>query len=237
MLAGGLGTRLRSVVSDCPKPMAAVGSKPFLEHLMSAWARNGIQRFILCVGYQYEKIQSYFGNQFQGIPVEYSIERRPLGTGGALAMMQRQHKLQQRFILLNGDTFFLSDIVALGTQASTLDADWTFSLFLTDDSSRFMRVPMDETGIVRLNKAREDISSPFYANGGVYAVHPRAIAPFLTHSGKLSLEDDMFPQACALNQVLSGVVSTELFIDIGLPADYQRAQHLSIFNSKGEDHD
>ena len=237
MLAGGLGTRLRSVVADCPKPMATVGNKPFLEHLMSAWARNGVQRFILCVGYQYEKIKRYFGGQFQGIPVEYSIELEPLGTGGALAMMQRQHKLQQRFILLNGDTFFLSDVVALGTQASSLDADWTFSLFLTEDSSRFMRVSLDDSGLVRLNKFRKDISSPFHANGGVYAVHPRALTPFLTHSGKLSLEEDIFPRAFSLNQVLSGVVSTELFIDIGLPADYQRAQHLSIFNGKGEDYD
>src|SRR5512133_1369846 len=85
ILCGGLGTRLRSVVSDIPKPMAPVKNKPFLEYILANLCKsNTVSRFVLCVGYKYEQIESYFGNSFNGIPVSYSIEDTPLGTGGAI---------------------------------------------------------------------------------------------------------------------------------------------------------
>lgn len=82
ILAGGLGTRLRSVVSDVPKPMAVVGGRPFLSHLMDYWISQGVDGFILSVGYKAEVLQKYFGERYNGIPLFYVVEDRPLGTGG-----------------------------------------------------------------------------------------------------------------------------------------------------------
>jgi D-glycero-alpha-D-manno-heptose 1-phosphate guanylyltransferase len=84
VLAGGLGTRLQSVVSDVPKPMAPVGDKPFLEYILRYLKKNGITRVVLSVGYKWEVIKEYFGNKFDEVELIYSVEDEPLGTGGAL---------------------------------------------------------------------------------------------------------------------------------------------------------
>ena len=83
ILAGGKGKRLRSAVSDRPKPLADIDGRPFLHYLMSAMIKNGVSRFILAVGYMRNMIIDSVGNQFEGVPVIYSIEDEPLGTGEA----------------------------------------------------------------------------------------------------------------------------------------------------------
>ena len=82
VLCGGLGTRLRKIVKDVPKPMAPVGDKPFLAFVLEYLKKQNIKRVILAVSYKYEVIQQYFGNEFLGMEIVYSIEKIPLGTGG-----------------------------------------------------------------------------------------------------------------------------------------------------------
>ena len=86
ILAGGLGTRLRSVVPDLPKPMAPVNGRPFLACQMDYWLQQGIQHFVLSVGYRHQSIMDYFGSNYCGSPVEYVVEDTPLGTGGGLLL-------------------------------------------------------------------------------------------------------------------------------------------------------
>ena len=86
ILAGGLGTRLRSEVPNLPKPMAIVKNRPFLEYLMDYWIEQGVCKFILSIGYLSEKIVSHFGGTYKNIPISYSIEKSPLGTGGGLLL-------------------------------------------------------------------------------------------------------------------------------------------------------
>ena len=86
ILAGGLGTRLRDVISDLPKPMAPINGRPFLEYLISNLKTHGFTRIILSIGYMGEKIEQYFGSDYDGIEIIYSRESEPLGTGGALRL-------------------------------------------------------------------------------------------------------------------------------------------------------
>ena len=110
ILAGGLGTRLRQLVSNVPKPMASVNGRPFLAHLMDYWIGQGITQFIISVGYLKESIINYFGNEYQGIKIEYSEEESPLGTGGGVLLAIKNIKSDDYFVLLNGDTFFEVDL-------------------------------------------------------------------------------------------------------------------------------
>ncbi|MDQ3186754.1 MAG: NTP transferase domain-containing protein, partial [Pseudomonadota bacterium] len=86
ILAGGIGSRLRSIVPDLPKPMAPVSGRPFLEYQLDYWISQGISSFILSVGYRHEAIVDYFGNSYKGAELDYVIERIPLGTGGGLLL-------------------------------------------------------------------------------------------------------------------------------------------------------
>ncbi|HAG08397.1 MAG TPA: hypothetical protein DCK87_02345 [Desulfotomaculum sp.] len=91
ILAGGFGTRLRPVVQDLPKPMAPVNGKPFLEYLTINLKKMGFSRFIFCVHYLAKKLKEYFGDgSGYGITIEYSVEEKPLGTGGALGLLRRR---------------------------------------------------------------------------------------------------------------------------------------------------
>ncbi|MDW8464053.1 MAG: NTP transferase domain-containing protein [Geminocystis sp.] len=84
ILAGGLGTRLRQMVNDVPKPMAPINGKPFLEYLLRYLNSQGIRRVVLSVGYMKEKIVDHFGSRFMDMEIVYSVEEEPLGTGGAI---------------------------------------------------------------------------------------------------------------------------------------------------------
>ena len=109
ILAGGLGTRLRSVVSDVPKPMAPVGGRPFLEYQLEYWINQGISRFVLSVGYRHEAITEHFGSRYKGVELEYAVEEQPLGTGGGLLLAAEKLKQDTPFLLLNKDTYFKTD--------------------------------------------------------------------------------------------------------------------------------
>lgn len=106
ILAGGLGTRLRSVVNDRPKPMADVNGKPFLQILIEQLRSQGIKEIVLSVGYMADRIISYFGDgSLLGVRIEYSKEEKPLGTGGAIKNAYRLLKDEEEFLLMNGDTY------------------------------------------------------------------------------------------------------------------------------------
>ena len=112
ILAGGLGTRLRKLVSDVPKPMASVNGRPFVAHLMDYWIEQGITQFILSVGYLKESIIHYFGNEYRGIKIEYSVEESPLGTGGGVLLAIKNIKSDDYFVL-HKNTAYTLIIIAL----------------------------------------------------------------------------------------------------------------------------
>jgi D-glycero-alpha-D-manno-heptose 1-phosphate guanylyltransferase len=226
ILAGGLGTRLRAVVPDRPKPMALVNGRPFLTHLLDYWLGQGVSHFVLSVGYRYEMIQQFFGTEYRGTRLGYAVEETPLGTGGGLLLALDQLPGDAPFLLLNGDTFFAVQAPALLASHADRKASWSMSLFRAAEADRYMGVELAPDGqIQNLSAGRGQIGA--YANGGVYAANPAAIRSCgFPAATKISLEDDLLPAMHEQGQALYGLHYAATFIDIGVPADYQRAQEI-----------
>jgi D-glycero-alpha-D-manno-heptose 1-phosphate guanylyltransferase len=228
ILAGGFGTRLRGTVPDLPKPMAPIGSRPFLEYQLDYWITQEVSHFILSVGYRYEAIVDHFGNSYKGAELNYVIEKTPLGTGGGLLLAAEKIGNDAPFLLLNGDTYFAADLKSLVKVSQENEADWCFSLFRTNEEGRYMGMDVSPQG--QITSLKSGVGDPGrLANGGVYWVHPRALRVGRFVSGdKVSLEDDIFPAAMASGDRLFGVEFSGTFIDIGVPDDYHRAPELLV---------
>jgi D-glycero-alpha-D-manno-heptose 1-phosphate guanylyltransferase len=220
ILAGGLGTRLSAVVADLPKPMAPVAGRPFLAHQMDHWIGQGIDRFVLSVGYRAVAISNHFGDRYRGVPVEYALETTPLGTGGALMLAAAKLRSTEPALLLNGDTYFDVDLAALAAHAERLEADWCLALFRHDDAARYMGVAVSADGRIT---ALRSADAP-HANGGAYWFRPDALSAAALAPGQAaSLENDLLPRLFDQGQRFAGHVSDGDFIDIGMPHDYLRA--------------
>lgn len=206
VLAGGLGIRLRAAVADVPKPLAPVGGRPFLERLLDYWISQGLRRAVLAVGYKHELIIAHFGNAYRGCELAYSVEDRPLGTGGAL--LHALGSLKERtFLVLNGDTYFAVPLKELRAFHESRKAQVTMSLFRSDNP-RYTGVSVDARGKVT-SLARGGL-----ANGGVF-LFERAGLP----QQAFNLEKDLLP---GIPQ-LYGRVFDAPFVDIGVPADWRAA--------------
>lgn len=220
ILAGGLGTRLRSAVPDLPKPMAPIAGRPFLAHQMDHWIAQGVQRFVLSVGYRHEVISGHFGRRYRGAAIDYVVETTPLGTGGAVLLAAASLDADEPALLLNGDTYFDVALRDLDAHARRHDAHWCFSLFESHDPARYMGVGVSRDGRITALRAP---SAPL-ANGGVYWFRPRALHGVAPAPGLvLSLENDVFPQLFTQGQRFAGLECRGAFIDIGVPHDYHRA--------------
>jgi len=224
ILAGGLGTRLRSTVPNLPKPMAPVNNRPFLEYLMTYWMSQGVSNFILSVGYKYEIIIDHFGFSWKGVPIQYEVEKTPLGTGGGL--LRAANGIEAPFLVLNGDTFFEVDLKKMEQFHYENNADWTFALFKTIEDGRYMGLDLSSKG--RVNSIR--ISNNYQerlANGGVYLIDPNLLEKYQKNSSsKVSIEDDIFPYLNKLGARIFGFKQSGSFIDIGIPEDYRLASKI-----------
>lgn len=226
ILVGGLGTRLGHLVSECPKPMLDVGGRPFLEYLLLLLARQGIRSVLLLCGYRAEVVARHFaGRSFGPLTVECLVEKRPLGTAGALAAALDH--LDDEFYLLNGDSYFAADLAAL---SNWLGDGWDGALTLARmaDVGRYGTVDMDVGG--RVEAFREKgISGPGLINAGIYRLRKKALARF---AGAVSLEREILPVLAAEGR-LRAVLGDGPFIDIGVPEDLTRArtEHERLFQA------
>lgn len=221
ILAGGMGTRLRSVVPDLPKPMAPISERPFLGYLMDYWINQGVNEFIISVGYKKELIMDYFGSSYKSIPLHYVTENEPLGTGGSLLLAAKG--LIDPIIVLNGDTFFevlLKELIEFHLEHSS---DWTFSLFRANEEDRYMGMRVESNGEIKSFKSGTG-KLGCLANGGVYLVNPIILAKReFVPDIKLSLEDDLLPAFFDNGVKFYGKEFSGKFLDIGIPEDYFRA--------------
>jgi D-glycero-alpha-D-manno-heptose 1-phosphate guanylyltransferase len=220
ILAGGFGTRLRPVVGDRPKPMALIRGKPFLEYLLAYLRNSGVvSHVVLSVGYRYEQIQSFFKNRFIDIPISYSIEDTPLGTGGA-ALKAIAAIPDNDFLLVNGDTMFPIDIKHLMTEHTKLHADVTIALKPMRHTDRYGTVVCREGRIISFEE-KQAIEEGLI-NGGIYIIHKQALVKYAS-AEVFSLEKDFLRvYVAALNMI--GMPFHDYFIDIGIPEDFKRAQ-------------
>lgn len=219
ILAGGFGTRLKPVISDLPKPMAPIRGKPFLGYLLHHISRYAISRFILCTGYYHQVIEDYFGADFNGIPIVYSIETEPLGTGGAVR--QALHLISHpTFYLFNGDSFFAIDLNTLAQQHFSLNADLSIALKRMVHFDRYGTVCLAGQRIIKFEEKKRCAEGRI--NGGVYCVN-KSIFSTCKLQSKFSFEKDLLETAVN-DFYFAGIDFDSYFIDIGIPEDYEKAQ-------------
>ncbi|WP_034326254.1 nucleotidyltransferase family protein [Aminobacterium mobile] len=225
ILAGGLGTRLRSVVSDCPKALAPIQGKPFLHWLLSFLSRRGIGECLLLLGYKAEQIMEYCGDgRAWGLSINYSLEPAPLDKGGALrfALPQIHH---DDFLFLNGDTILDVDIPSMFSTSRERGSHVLIGLRKGPSIERMDPVEIDGAGkVLRFGDVTipADERGEWFVNGGVYVVKKHVVESL--PEGRLSWEKQVLPTLLRKKQPVHSLQSRGYFIDIGVPEDYQRAQ-------------
>ena len=220
ILAGGLGTRLRSVIADLPKPMAPINGRPFLQLLLDSLNDNGFKRVILSVGYKHEVIFDYFGNQYREIKLIYSIEYQPLGTGGAIAKALQLAENQDVFVL-NGDTYLELNYLDIVQKRHNQKLPVIAVRYL-QDAGRYGSVKLHNGYISEFNE--KSGAMPGFINAGCYLLPKNTFNDFNLPEC-FSFEIDFLPSLIERYQ-LQAYEYDGLFIDIGIPEDYQRAQKI-----------
>lgn len=228
ILAGGLGTRLKSVVADIPKPMAPVNEKPFLHFILDALSISDVGKIVLSVGYKHKVIQDYLGDEYKGVPILYAVENEPLGTGGGIKLALQQCSSEQ-VLILNGDTYFTVDHERMLQQHVASGALLTLALKDMKDPHRYGAVEI-HAGLVRAFKEKDPSLDQALINGGVYFAN-RSLLELFPSQAKSSFESDILEKYVGI-KTFSAFISKGLFIDIGIPEDYFKAQW--IFKSEEE---
>lgn len=218
ILAGGLGTRLRSVVSEVPKPLAPVAGRPFLDWLLDDLHAHGLRRLILATGYGSDQIENRYRPGYRGMEVVISREGEPLGTGGAIKLACTQAN-QGPLLVLNGDTFAAWTAAPLLEAANATQAPITLGLKHMVAPDRYGTVALNGPRITAFHEKRPMPTG--IINAGVYLINP-AIVPWPTEA-RFSLERDVLEPVCASGS-LAGAVLDGPFIDIGIPEAFREAQ-------------
>lgn len=219
VLAGGLGTRLRGVVDDVPKPLAPVAGKPFLAWVLDALATQGFRHVVLATGYRGEQVEAALGKAWQGMSLGYSREPEPLGTGGAIALAMERIMGGACFVL-NGDTWLELDYARFDATARAGNARLAVALAAVPNASRYGAVRVEGgriTGFVE--KGRPESG---FVNAGVYRLS-RSLLDGFSAGAAFSFEHDVLVPAVARENVMA-YTGTHGFIDIGVPEDYREAQ-------------
>jgi D-glycero-alpha-D-manno-heptose 1-phosphate guanylyltransferase len=217
ILAGGLGLRLRPVVSDRPKPMAAVGDTPFLEILIDSLARKGVRDFVLLTGFRGEMIEDHFHSLKQdGISIKFSQEAVPMGTGGAVKNAERF--ATDPTLLVNGDTFFDADLDALYRFYVEKNAQVILSLYEVEDVSRYGSVRVDINGRITGFSEKKQAGGCGLINAGLSLLSADFIEAL--PEGSYSMEQEIFPKLVGTGRMF-GLCQDRPFFDIGTPESYE----------------
>ena len=220
ILAGGLGTRLKSVVPNLPKPLADINGKPFLWWLLTHLENEGAKDIYLSVGYLHEHIQVYFGKKFNQLTLHYIIEKEPLGTGGAI---KNACKLipQEKLLILNGDTLALFNLRNFIKFSEEYRSQLFLSVINVENASRYGTVLVNDnnqiTDFIEKGKTGDGL-----INAGIYLLN-KSVFNLIDLPEKFSFESDFLAEHIhKLNLIAYNQVSD--FIDIGIPEDLSIAQ-------------
>lgn len=220
ILAGGKGTRLRSVVADRPKPLAEVLGRPYITYLLDQLVDAGCRHAVISTGYKAAMIEEALGGDYRSLRLSYAQEAEPLGTGGGirLAMEQAEGDI---FIALNGDSYCSTDL--------NLYTEWFFkanrtaSLLLVgvDDTTRYGRVEIDGSEQVSCFAEKGKSTGPGLINAGIYLLKRSALEGIPAGS-VFSMERVVFPDLVGAG--LYGYAVEAPFLDIGTPESYAAAE-------------
>jgi NDP-sugar pyrophosphorylase family protein len=190
ILAGGLGTRLKPLTDSIPKPLLPIKGKPIIEHAINNFRKHNIKDIILSVGYQAEKIKSYFGNgDSLGVKISYCVEKEPLGTGGAIK--EAYKNLKETFVAINGDNLSDFDWTKILKEHKLNKALITLALYPVEDVTKFGIAKLDNNKIIEfIEKPSLEEAPSNLNNAGGYVIEPKALS--ILPDGKSSIERDCF---------------------------------------------
>ena len=223
ILSGGFGTRLNTVIKDIPKVMAPINNKPFLEYILDILNEQKIDKVILATGYKKEYIKNYFGERYKNILIEYSEEKYPLGTGGAIKKALTK-TIEDNIIVMNGDIYTKLNFVELYKSHLNNKAQVTLALKEMENFDRYGSVTVSNNKITDFNE--KIFVSKGYISVGCY-VFNRRILDFFKDNTKFSIENDFFAKYVdKLN--FKPYFYDDLFRDIGIPQDYEKIKKLKL---------
>ena len=217
IMAGGLGSRLGELTKDTPKPMLVVGGKPMVEHIINMFVSHGFTKFMLSVNYKAEVIKEYFGDGSKfGIEVKYLEEKKRLGTGGALSLIDIS--LEEPFFVTNGDVLSSLDYEKLLACHKEQNAIATMCIRKDSYQIPYGVIEVDDENNIKAMK--EKPIKEFFINTGIYVLEPEVL--------KFVPEDEFFDLPSLFDVLKNEGEDTKSFeitdywIDMGKPSDYEK---------------
>lgn len=222
ILAGGFGTRLQSVVSDVPKPMAPVNSEPFLNYIFDYLKFFKMEHVVLSTGYLSEKISQYYLDEFRGMKISYTKEELPLGTGGGIRLAMEKCTTNE-VLVLNGDSFFDVNLNLYFHEHDKKKADCSLALREVKNASRYGTIKLGNGNTIDSFNEKDNLNQPGLINGGVYILKKDVFVNKTQADQAFSIEKDFFEKRIQ-EVTIFGYEYDGYFIDIGIPEDYKKAQ-------------
>lgn len=220
ILAGGLGSRLRNVISDLPKCLALIEDKPFLDFVIKHLLNNNVRKIIFSLGYKSELVLHYLEKNYSNLNYDYCLETIPLGTGGALKLALSKTNCDN-VIVVNGDTFLNSNLSYLYNKHLENDSVCSFYIKEMNYFERY--------GTIKINRKNKVISiiekkycEKGFINTGQYILNVESYLKN-TPNGIFSFETDFMEKQYKLNNFFAFKIN-DYFIDIGIPEDFNKAQ-------------
>ena len=227
VLCGGKGSRLASVVSNVPKPMALVNGRPFVEYVLEKLVACGIvERAILASGHLAGHIKDVYPDKYKNMQLVHSCETEPLGTAGAILLAMKYLSVSKPFFVLNGDSYIDVDFVALLDTLIKMRVSGALAIHRVPDVARFGTVNCKGNAVTSFSE-KSGVNASGTINAGVYAFTYEALSKYIDVEGYLSLEQTVLPEL-AESGCLAALESGTKFVDIGLPETYAGAQTFSF---------
>lgn len=231
VIAGGFGTRMRPLSCTRPKHLFPIADRPLLDWTLEGLAGGGIEEVVFALNYRAESFVKRYGDFAHGVKVSYCYETRPLGTGGCVKNSEKTIGHENPFILLNGDILSSVDYAELVAQHRKNDAITTMTLHRVEDPSRYGIAELAEDNRIKrfVEKPKAGEARGNLANAGIYVLNPE-IFDYIPGDSQVSIEREVFPMLVK-DGLLYGYPFDGLWIDIGKPDDYLRANRL-VLDSK-----
>jgi NDP-sugar pyrophosphorylase family protein len=220
VLAGGLGTRLRSVVSDRPKVLAPVRGRPFLAHLLDRLDAVRLWDVVLAIGYEAAQVRAAFGGRYRGLRLHYSEEPTPLGTGGALARALPLATTDP-VLVLNGDSLCAVDLDALRRVHASAGVEGTLVVTAVPDAGRYGSVTVGRNCRIDGFVEKGVGGGAGVVNAGIYLLSQRLLTT-IPRDVPVSLERDLLPAWIPIG--LAAHRTDAPLLDIGTPDAYAVAE-------------
>lgn len=219
ILCGGKGTRLREVIGEKQKTMTKINNEPFLMNIIRYLKKYNVDDVIFSVGYKYEEIVDYFGNDFyDGIKIHYAKELEPLGTGGAIRNCC-DYIINDNVIVLNGDTLFPIDLIQLINNHNEFNYEMSIACKKINDATRYgsikIKKPLINNSNIIMSFDEKIENANNIINGGIYIINKKLIESIKVNTN-ISIEKDVIPMWIKCYKIGATVFDDD-FIDIGTP--------------------